>query len=210
LLGKWRIKDMRMADWEDITFQNDETLLVADIGDNRLWRRLVRVHAVKEPNPAQREGTVSVEHSWVLKFPAGARNCESIFVLGTNAYLVSKRKTASAEVYRFPLVPTTNVITLELVAEINVGSRVTSTAVSRDLKLLALTSARGASAYRIDGDVSRVNGAVPEHVTRFRNRQIEGCTFVPDGLLATSETRHMYLFTNSFFRCNQRSQSDAK
>jgi hypothetical protein len=163
LLGKWRIKDMRMADWEDITFQNDETLLIADIGDNRLWRRFVRVHAVKEPNPTQRAGTVGVEYSWVLKFPAGPRNCESLFVLGTNAYLVSKRKTASAEVYRFPLAPTTSIITLELVAEINVGSRVTSTAVSHDLKLLALTSALGASAYRIDGGVPRVNGALAEH-----------------------------------------------
>jgi hypothetical protein len=204
LIGKWKIQGVRLADWEDITFQNDETLLVADIGDNRLWRRYVRVHAVREPNPRQPGGTVTVENSWVLKFPSGPRNCEGIFVLGTNAYLVTKRAPEPAEVYRFSLAPTTNVVLLELVSEIDVGSRVTSAAVSRDGRFLALMSHRGASLYRLDRDVSRLNHAMPEHLTRFGNRKIEGCTFVPEGLLATSENRHVYLFTNSAFRCAQR------
>jgi hypothetical protein len=38
------------------------------------------------------------------------------------------------------------------------------------------------------------------HHTKFKDEHIEGCCFVPDGLLATSESRDIFLFTNAAFR----------
>jgi hypothetical protein len=200
LIARWRVEGARLWDFEDITFDNDGNLLLADTGDNRLWRKHVAVHRVNEPDPTQGDGTVAINQSWVLSYPSGPRNAEAIFVLGPYAYLITKRLKDPAEVYRFPLLTTTNTVMLELFAELNVGARVSSAALSPDAKILALTSPLGAFAYRINGDILRVNGLKPDHLTPYRNRKIEGCTFVPEGLLTTSETRHMYLFTDDVFR----------
>jgi hypothetical protein len=208
LLGKWRLLGTRLADWEDITYDTDGNLLLADIGDNRLWRRMVRVHRVREPDPKECEGTLTVDQTWYLTYPKGPRNAEAIFVLGTSAYLITKCMSGPAEVYRFSLAPTTKTNVLEWVADLKAGPKVTSAALSPDAKILAVITSTGASAYYLGGDVSRLSQASPLHVTKFRNRRIEGCTFTPDGLLAVSETRHMYLFTNVIFRL-QSSREDS-
>ena len=35
---------------------------------------------------------------------------------------------------------------------------------------------------------------------KFKHEHIEGCTFVPEGLLVTAESREIYLFTDEAFR----------
>lgn len=200
LLGQWHVLGRRFADWEDITFDNDGHLLLADTGDNRLWRKRVAVHRISEPDPATQGGNVEIEQTWFLNYPNGNRNAEGIFVLGPHAYLVTKRRPGRAELYRFPLSSSTNTITVEFVGEIEINSRVTSAALSPTGDRLALMTSLGAFGYRIDGDISRLNRLAPEHFTKFGHRRIEGCTFTPEGLLTTSERRHMYLFTNQFFR----------
>ena len=57
----------------------------------------------------------------------------------------------------------------------------------------------GAYVYRINGDVARVDEIEPHH-TRITDQHIEGCCFVPDGLLATSEPGAIFLFTDPAFR----------
>ena len=59
-------------------------------------------------------------------------------------------------------------------------------------------SKAGAYVYRIEGDVARVTDVEP-HYTKLRDQHIEGCCFVPDGLLATSERRNIFLFTDPAF-----------
>jgi len=123
-----------------------------------------------------------------------------MFTLGTNCYLISKRAPEPAEVYRFALSTNKGSQTLELIAELDIGTPVTGAALSPDASTLALITLAGAFAYRIDGNVEQLGVLAPCHVTKFPNLLIEACTFVPEGLLATSETRHMYLFTNDIFR----------
>src|SRR5262245_45131543 len=122
LIGKWRVLGSRFIDWEDITFDPQGDLLLADTGDNGLRREHVRVHRVKEPDLRERNGTVAIEQTWALAYPKGRRNTEAIFVLGTDCYLITKRINASAEVYRFSLCASTQPILLKLVTEIDVGS----------------------------------------------------------------------------------------
>jgi hypothetical protein len=65
--------------------------------------------------------------------------------------------------------------------------------------LLGLVAKNGAYVFRIDGDVTRVIKANPHH-TKLKNEHIEGCCFVPEGLLVTSERRMIFLFTDPAFR----------
>ena len=109
---------------------------------------------------------------------------------------------ARAQVFRFPLENTNGPITLELVATTKIESPVTGADISSDGKLLGLVSKAGAYVFRIDGDVTRV-GDVEPHYTKLKDQHIEGCCFVPDGLLATSERRNIFLFTDPAFRGNE-------
>ena len=43
--------------------------------------------------------------------------------------------------------------------------------------------------------MTRANNANPHH-TKLKNEHIEGCCFVPEGLLVTSERRMIFLFTD--------------
>jgi hypothetical protein len=56
----------------------------------------------------------------------------------------------------------------------------------------------GAFAYRINCDIPRAGKMKPAH-TKFKHEHIEGCCFVPEGLLATAETREIFLFTDPAF-----------
>jgi hypothetical protein len=90
-------------------------------------------------------------------------------------------------------------VTLELVATTKIKSPVTGADISPDGKLLGLVAKDGAYVFRIDGDVARVSNANP-HYTELKNQHIEGCCFVPEGLLVTSERRMIFLFTDPAFR----------
>jgi hypothetical protein len=148
---------------------------------------------------------VVIEHSWHLQFPAGRRNCEALAVFGGQGFLVTKRTNGLAEIYRFPLSPTSgpsSAATLKCVGETAIQSPITAVAISTDGKVAAFISPGGAFACRIDGDFTRLCGRTMER-TPFRNRGIEGCTFVSEGLLSVAENGGLYLFTNSVFRSNR-------
>lgn len=199
LIGTWPITDAHFVDWEEITFDTEGNLLLADTGDNHCWRRHGYIHRVKEPDPTKPSGPITIEHSWILTYPNGPRDVEAIFVLGDFCHLITKSTSGPAEIYRFALSVGTNPIDLEPIGKLNVGSRVSGAALSPDAAVLALVSSAGAFAYRMDGNVASLPSLVP-HFSRLKNRKVEGCTFVPEGLLATSEARHIYLFTDEAFR----------
>jgi hypothetical protein len=106
---------------------------------------------------------------------------------------------ARAQIFRFPLKETNEPLTLELVATTKIESPVTGADISADGTLLGLVSKTGAYVFRIDGDVARVSEVEPHH-TKLKDEHIEGCCFVPDGLLATNERRGIFLFTDPEFR----------
>ena len=92
---------------------------------------------------------------------------------------------------------------LELVATTRIDSPVTGADLSPDGNLLGLVAKSGAYVLRVRGDPTRA-GKVKSYQTRFRHEHIEACTFVPEGLLATAESREIYLFTDPPFRGNTR------
>jgi len=200
-LGEFYVADVLIADWEDIAIDDQKHLFIADTGNNEEKRSQLAVHQIDEPDPKSNARQVHPTRTWRLQFPGEPFDCESLFVWQGNGYVVSKVfKNSRAQIFRFPLIDQKAPVVLELVATTKIDSPVTGTDISPDGKLLGLVAKSGAFVYRIDGDVTKVVKARPFQ-TKFRHEHIEGCTFVPEGLLATAESREVYLYTDAAFRC---------
>jgi hypothetical protein len=189
-----------LHDWEDIAIDDAGHLFIGDIGNNDSKRDTLAVYEIDEPNPTAGAGDVSPKRAWKLTFPQAPFDCESLFVWKDQGYVISKVfDKARAHIFRFPLKDTNEPLTLEFVATTEIESPVTGADISADGRLLGLVAKNGAYVFRIDGDVARVIEAKPHH-TKLKNMHIEGCCFVPEGLLATSERRMIFLFTDPAFR----------
>ena len=199
-LGEFFVGTVAIIDWEDIAIDDQKHLYIADTGNNDNRRREVLVHEIDEPVLKTDERVVSVRRSWRLRWPGEVFDCEAMFIWQGHGYLVSKVfRDARAQILRFPLADAKDTVVLELVATTKIESPVTGADVSPDGKLLGLVAKSGAFVYRIDGDVARAGKGKPFQ-TKFRHEHIEACTFVPEGLLVTAESREIYLFTAAAFR----------
>lgn len=190
-----------LHDWEDIAIDDAGHLFVGDIGNNDAKRDELAVYKIDEPNPALGAKVIPADdRRWRLRFPAERFDCESLFIWKDYGYVISKVfDNARAQIFRFPLKETKEPITLELVATTKIESPVTGADISADGKRLGIVAKNGAYVFRIDGDVSQVIHGKFLH-TKFKDEHIEGCCFVPEGLLVTSENRDIFLFTNAAFR----------
>ena len=189
-----------LHDWEDIAIDDAGHLFIGDIGNNDSKRDALAVYEIDEPNPQASAGPISPKRAWNLRFPQAPFDCESLFVWKNQGYVISKVfDNARAQVFRFPLKDTNEPLTLELVATTKIESPVTGADISADGRLLGLVAKNGAYVFCIDGDIAHVTKTKP-HNTKLKNQHIEGCCFVPEGLLATSERRMIFLFTDPAFR----------
>ena len=192
--------DVTLYDWEDIATDDAGHLYIGDIGNNDAKRDTLTVYEIEEPNPQTGTERISPKRVWNLRFPGAPFDCESLFVWKDDGYVVSKVfNNARAQIFRFPLKETNRPLTLELVATTKIESPVTGADISADGTLLGLVAKDGAYVFRIDGDVTCVSNTNPHH-TELKNEHIEGCCFVPEGLLVTSERRMIFLFTDRAFR----------
>jgi hypothetical protein len=90
-------------------------------------------------------------------------------------------------------------VTLERIGRLRVDSPVTGADISADGRQLGLVAKAGAYVFRIGGDPLQAGALKPQR-TKFKPEQIEGCCFVPEGLLATAESREIFLFTDKPFQ----------
>lgn len=188
-----------LSDWEDIAIDDQKHLYVGDLGNNDAAKTQIAVHQIDEPDPKARVPSVKINRTWQLRFPAKPFNCESLFIWQTNGYVISKVFDGErAEIYRFPLDEQKQPFILEYVARLKIESPVTGADLSPDGKQLGLVSHAGAFVYRLDGEIARAGQIKPAYV-KFSRQHIEGCTFVPDGMLVTSEARGVFLITNAPF-----------
>jgi len=199
-IGTFHLTGLVLHDWEDIAIDGERHLYVGDIGNNDARRFSIAVHEIDEPDPATSGTFVQVKRSWKLQFPKMPFDCESLFVWNGFGYVVSKVfNDERAEVYRFPLKESAAPITLEKVAQLKIESPVTAADISADGKQVGLLAKSGAYVFRVNGDISKIAKAKYVH-TKFKHEHIEGCCFVPEGLLATAETREIFLFNDAAFQ----------
>ena len=197
-------------DWEDLAIDEQNRLYLGDVGNNEGKRREIAVHQVQEPDPKAGVLFLQAQRSWTLRYPGAHFDCESLFIWRDYGYVVSKvLKDARAQIFRFPLSASTGPVVLELVATTKVESPVTGADLSPDGRLLALVAKSGAFVYRVEGDMARAGKGKP-YQTKFRHEHIESCAFMPEGLLATAESREIYLFTDGPFHWKKTEQADGE
>jgi len=204
-LAEYRVTGTMMEDWEDIAADNHGHLFLGDIGNNNTRRFELAVSQVDEPVVGKKsDGYVQVTRTWRLRFANKRFDCESLFIWGDYGYVISKVfEDREAEMYRFSLTNAEPTQVLQFVTKLKIDSPVTGADISQDGKQLGVVAKNGAYVYRIKGDPSRA-GEVKPHHTKFRHEHIEACTFVPEGLLATAESREIYLFTDEEFHPKQK------
>ena len=200
-IAEFRVSGTVLSDWEDIAADDKGRLFLADTGNNDGKRQSIAVHEINEPDVKQTQaGIVTVTRSWNLRYPGKPFDCEALFVQGDFGYVISKVfDDERAEIYRFSLTSTAAYQTLEPVVEVKIDSPVTGADLSPNGDLLAVVAKNGAYVFRINGDVKRAGKGKPFQ-TKFKHEHIESCTFVPEGLLATAESREIFLFTDEAFR----------
>ena len=200
-LAEFSVQGVRLRDWEDIAIDDQRHLFVGDIGNNESKKAQLAVYQIDEPDPKRSGPVVIIKREWHLLFPKTPFDCESLFVFQGYGYLISKVfKDKKAELYRFPLTEQKEPVVLQFVSRLRIDSPVTGADLSPDGRLLGLVSKGGASVWKVDGAFDKLSKMKP-FTTPFRHEHIEGCCFVPEGLLATSESGEIFLFTNEAFRC---------
>ncbi len=199
-IGEFRVSGPFFHDWEDISSDGRGHLFLADTGNNEARREEIAVHQIDEPDLTKiTTGTVPITRTWKLRFPGKPFDCESLFVWGEHGYLISKvGNDAHAGLYRFGLADDAKVQTLELIGELPIDSPVTGAAISPDGSSLGIVTKGGAYLFEIDGELEKALRKKPFRC-KFRHESIEGCTFIPEGLLATAESREIFVFSNESF-----------
>ena len=199
-IAEFAITGARMDDWEDIAADNEGHLYLADIGNNDAKARELGIFQIDEPDPKFNSGKVRVKQRWILRYPGEPFDAESLFVWQQFGYVISKLTgNQPAVLYRFSLAPQTKPAVLEKVAQLPITSPVTGASITATGQKLAIIAKSGAWVFDINGDPGRIASAKMWH-SRLHGFQIEGCTFTPEGLLVSAESREIFLFTDPPFR----------
>jgi hypothetical protein len=198
--GEYKIKDVEIQDWEDIALAGGR-LYIADIGNNTGARGHVDVYAVREPKPPRLSDLRPLKH-WRLNYPGDPFDAESFVVSRGYGYVISKELAGGeAPVYRFHLGGKSEV-TLEEQCRLNVNAPPAGADITADGKRFAVITREGAYLFEFARRIPTEGKLEPAHFTPFVHDRMEGCCFTRDGLLVTSETREIYLFTDPAFRLN--------
>jgi hypothetical protein len=192
-------------DWEDLAIGSSNRIYVADTGNNLEIRPSLIVHEIEEPDPSTGSGILKPKRSWVLKFPGKSFDAEGLVVWGNHGYLIEKKgKDKKAPLHRWALDGGASPV-MEEIGKLEVRSPVTGADLSPDGRRLALTADDGVYLIEFDGGMEKSVSPEPFHIP-FTEGQIEGCAFVDDGLLVSSEKQEMYLFRAAplLWRANSR------
>ncbi len=123
LQRRFRFKEFRTEDFEDIAIQADgkeSYLYVGDIGDNSGRRKAVRILRVAEPRLTDSISDIRVD-SMFLSYPDGGRDAEALLVdpLTRQLYIITKREDRP-HVYKTRLdFRRQDTVSMDLVAKLN-------------------------------------------------------------------------------------------
>jgi len=198
-LGEFEVQGVFIWDWEDLAIDATNRLYVADTGNNLEARPSLTVHRVAEPDPKSATRALTVERSWVLKFPGKSFDSEGLVIWQDHGYLIEKSgKGKKAGLFRWPLA-NTGTVTLEKLGNLEITSPATAADLSPDGTRLGLTADDGVHVVQFAAGPENALGQKPFKVP-FKLGQIEGCSFDRDGLLVISEGRELFLFKAEPFR----------
>lgn len=116
-VGTYTVPGASAKDWEAMAAARSGTtryIYIGDVGDNGKKRANIAVHRVVEPSTIAKTGTLA-HTTWVLRYPDGAHNAETMLVNPTTLrlYIVTKDANGGA-IYAAPATlstTATNVLT---------------------------------------------------------------------------------------------------
>lgn len=171
-------------DWEDISAAPcpaGDCLYIADIGDNDLVRKTVRLFRVPEPDPqAAQTGRPDV---FTVTYPDGAHNAEAAFIADGRLFIVTRDRTGA--LYRSTsLLADGGNLTLERIAELGLAA-VTDAEASPDQTAVVIRTSDELVMYRAADLVrgGRVAHGLRIPIDGLREPQGEAVALAGDGTI---------------------------
>jgi len=190
------IKNVQLEDWEDIAAAGSR-LYIADIGNNDHSRDHVDIYAIPEPS-LKRAGDVQPVRHWKLNYPNDPFDAESLLISRGFGYVIAKDHNPG-RIYRFRLSGKTEA-TLEEQCTLSVSEGPAGADLTPDNGRLAVITHAGAYLFSLPRKVPKDGTIEPALFVPFAHENMEGCCFTRDGLLVTSESQEIFLFTDPLFR----------
>lgn len=199
------------SDWEDITLDND-TLYIADMGNNGNARRDMGVYVVPEPNPDAVTATRSLKWLPIAypdqeAFPSAQWHfdCEAIFVHNGKLHFLSKNRApgkintpeTGTTLYRLESAHTDRVNVLRKLDSLpDIGGWVTGASLSPDGKTLAVlcqAPAQSVWLFEVGKTGDRLLSGKARRLVVSGAKQCEAVCFDGDNtLLVTNEQRDLF------------------
>jgi hypothetical protein len=202
ILARVELKGVENVDWEDIAVQPG-LLWIGDVGNNAQTREDLRVHLIREPDPARGSTTVVPERTIQFRYPDRDEtpnwDAESLFVHDERLWLLTKhRADTKTTLYVFP--PGDDVV-LERVSEFDLGGsafrfggRASGATTSPDGRYLAVLSYHALFLFDLVGDPPHPLAKLVHRVEleTATLRQCEAVAWTDSGLVIINEAGRVF------------------
>lgn len=185
-LGTYTLKGVDAFDWEDMAsakIDRSPYLYLGDIGDNISQRKRVRVYRVPEPEATPGNHAVTKFETYILTYPDGAHNCETLLVTPNgDIQLVTKSDFGLSAVYQAKRPSGSGTYAMKKIGDLKIessnvyGHMLTSGDISSDGDAVVLRTYMGALLFR-SKDMQAWFRATPTPITLTLERQGEAICF---------------------------------
>ena len=182
--GGIQVSGAQNTDWEAITIDSENTLYIADSGNNLNDCRDLVVYVLLEPDPYT-DSSVQVEKKYRFRypdqseFPARSLNfdAEAIFVRNGVLYILTKHRTdKNTTLYRFDMQEAEHEQQLEKITSFFVDGECTDAALAHDETMLAVLTYGGVWIHDLKS-VGQHNFKGQRYWKAVMGKQLEGMSF---------------------------------
>ena len=181
-------------DWEDIALDDENFLIIGDIGNNISYRPELTLYRVREPDPFKHGSTEQAERVFVYfpESPSLAFNCEALFWAGGTVYLMTKTRGGNnTGLYRVQSKGPEGKAPLFRVGSFDFEAPVTAADASADGRLLAVLTYKAVWLFERPGETDNYLRGKRAY-SPFRFSSCEAICFDGDRLLIGNERGDLF------------------
>jgi hypothetical protein len=182
LLGEYEIEGAQAFDWEDIGIDQNNNLYIADVGNNALKRKNLKIYKVAEPKKIKKKGLLKVIEVIEVDYPEGKFNCEAFAIEPQGSLILITKDPRPAHVYRYENKKWVKKQSLK-----NINSYVTGADINAKGDL-ALSTYKGFHIYKMSPEGLYTKS---QYVLSMM-KQCEAVSWIGEKLIFTNEQRDIY------------------